>query len=52
MAEVQDKPDGEKNIRAAFSIFDTNGINEILSVQEMKHVLQAIGDPIKDSEAA
>jgi Ca2+-binding EF-hand superfamily protein len=50
MAEVQDRPDGEKNIRAVFSQFDNIDINETLNISEMKHVLANLGDPLKESE--
>ena len=50
LAEIQDKPDGEKQIRQAFSIFDKHDQEGNLQISEMKHVLERIGDSIKDSE--
>ena len=50
MAEVQDKPDGEDKIRQAFSVFDKYDDNGSLKISEMKHIMDRIGDPLKDSE--
>ena len=50
MAEIQDKPDGSSQIRQAFSVFDKYDDNGSLSIPEMKHILERIGDPLKDGE--
>ena len=50
MAEVQGRPDGSKQIDQAFSVFDKYDQSGSLSISEMKHVLERIGDPLKDSE--
>ena len=50
MAEVQARPDGEDQIRQAFSIFDKYDQSGSLSLNELKHVLTRIGDPMKDEE--
>ena len=50
MAEIQDKPDGNKEIRQAFSVFDKYDDNGSLKISEMKHIMERIGDPLKDSE--
>lgn len=52
MAEIQDKPDGEKEILQAFSVFDKYDDNGSLKISEMKHIMERIGDPLKDSEMA
>ena len=50
MAEVQAKPDGEENIRNAFSVFDKYDDSQSMSLAEMKHVLSTIGDPIPEED--
>ena len=50
MAEVQARPDGEQQIRNAFSIFDKYDENGSLQISEMKHVMQRIGDPLAEEE--
>mmetsp|Transcript_16519 Transcript_16519/g.28061 ORF Transcript_16519/g.28061 Transcript_16519/m.28061 type:complete len:170 (-) Transcript_16519:52-561(-) len=50
MAEVQSRPDGDFYIRSAFSVFDKNDDSGSLSIQEMKHVMSRIGDPVPGEE--
>ena len=50
MAEVQARPDGEEEVRRAFSIFDKYDQSGSMSLNELKHVLTRIGDPIADEE--
>jgi len=50
MAEVQGRPDGERQIIDAFSVFDKSDEEGKLSIKEMKHVLERIGDTVKDTE--
>lgn len=45
MAEVVNKSDDETEIREAFSVFDKED-NGLLPVDEMRHVLTRIGDPL------
>lgn len=45
LAELVNKPDNEEEIRGAFSVFDKDD-NGLLPVQEMRHVLTRIGDPL------
>jgi calmodulin len=45
MAEVINKPDNEDEIRNAFSVFDKED-NGLIPVEEMRHVLTRIGDPL------
>jgi len=49
MAEVVTKPDDENEIRSAFSVFDKED-NGMLPVDEMRHVLNRIGDCISQEE--
>jgi len=49
MAEVVTKPDDEDKIRTAFSAFDKQE-NGMLDIEEMKHVLTKVGDPLKPEE--
>lgn len=51
LAEIQWQPDNEDDIKAAFSPFDKNG-EEMLSLDEMQHVLSRIGDTLTPEEAA
>lgn len=50
MAEIQGKPDGEKNIRQAFSVFDKYSNQGDLNIAEMKHVLSRVGDPLAEQD--
>lgn len=49
MAEVINKEDNESEIRNAFSVFDKED-NGMLPVDEMRHVLTRIGDPLSQEE--
>lgn len=49
MAEVINKPDNESEIRNAFAVFDKDD-NGLLPVEEMRHVLARIGDPLNQDE--
>ena len=45
MAEVINKQDGEEDIRNSFAVFDKDD-NGLIPVEEMRHVLTRIGDPL------
>ena len=45
MAEVVSKPDNESEIRSSFAVFDKDD-NGLMPVDEMRHVLTRIGDPV------
>jgi calmodulin len=49
MAEIVNKPDNESEIRGGFSVFDKDD-NGLLPVDEMRHVLTRIGDPMSQEE--
>jgi calmodulin len=49
MAEVVNKDDNENEIRNGFSVFDKDD-NGMLPVDEMRHVLTRIGDPLSQEE--
>ena len=49
MAEVVNKEDNEHEIRNAFSVFDKDE-NGMLPIDEMRHVLTRIGDPLSHEE--
>jgi Ca2+-binding EF-hand superfamily protein len=50
MAEIQAKPDGDKEIREAFSIFDKHDGIGSLKISEMKHVLERVGDTMSEED--
>ena len=50
MAEVLHKDDGEQEIKNSFQVFDKSD-NGLLPVNEMRHVLTRIGDPLTQEEA-
>jgi Ca2+-binding EF-hand superfamily protein len=45
MAELINKSDSETEIKGAFSVFDKED-NGLMPVEEMRHVLTRIGDPL------
>ena len=45
VAEIVNKPDNESEIRNAFSVFDKED-NGLMPIDEMRHVLTRIGDPL------
>ena len=49
MAEVMNKPDDANEIKSSFSVFDKED-NGLLPVDEMRHVLTRIGDPLSQEE--
>ena len=49
MAEVLHKDDSEQEIRNGFSVFDKDDTG-MLPVEEMRHVLTRIGDPLNQEE--
>lgn len=49
MAEVVNKEDNPGEIKNAFSVFDKED-NGMLPVDEMRHVLTRIGDPLSQEE--
>jgi len=49
MSEVLNKDDSEQEIKNGFSVFDKND-NGLLAVNEMRHVLTRIGDPLTQEE--
>lgn len=51
MAEVMNKDDNPSEIRNSFSVFDKDD-NGLLPIEEMRHVLTRIGDPLSEEEIA
>ncbi len=49
MAEVVNKDDNPSEIKNGFSVFDKDD-NGFLPVEEMRHVLTRIGDPLSQEE--
>jgi calmodulin len=49
LAEVINKADSEMEIRGAFAVFDKED-NGLMPVEEMRHVLTRIGDPLSLEE--
>lgn len=51
LAEIEWEPDSPEDIRAAFSAFDKSE-DGMLDLEEMKHVLQRIGEVLSPEESA
>ena len=51
LAEIDWNPEGPEDIRAAFASFDKSE-DGMLDIEEMKHVLQRIGDTLTPEETA
>lgn len=49
MAEIVNKDDNPNEIKNSFSVFDKED-NGLLPVDEMRHVLTRIGDPLSQEE--